>query len=45
MKFLIFPMSFYALKWRPTCYKMAPDESQNVPQCFLRKWFAGYLYL
>jgi len=35
MKFHIFPMSIFAMKWRPTCYEMALDKLQNGVQC----WF------
>jgi len=30
MKFHILPMSFFAMKWHPTCYKMTPDNSDSV---------------
>jgi len=45
---------FYAMKWRPTCYKMEPDKLENGTQ-HVMKWrqisfvstslSAGYLYL
>ena len=28
---------FYAIKWRPTCYKMAPDKSEDGAQLAI-KW-------
>ena len=28
---------FYAMKWRPTCYKMAPDKLENGAQHAM-KW-------
>jgi len=28
---------FYVMKWRPTCYKMAPDELENGAQHAI-KW-------
>jgi len=31
MKFHIFSITFYAMKWPPTCYKMAPDKVEMVP--------------
>jgi len=32
MKFHILPMYFFAMKWRPTWYKMVPDKLENGAQ-------------
>jgi len=29
---------FYAMKWRPTCYKIAPDKLENGPQYCCNKF-------
>jgi len=40
-----FPMSFFPMKWWPTCYKMVAYKLQNgFQQCF-SNFIAGYLYL
>jgi len=37
MKFHIFVLYFCPMKWRPTCYKIAPDNFENGPQHAI-KW-------
>ena len=35
MKFHVFLRHFFAMKWRPTCYKMAPDKLENcAEECY-----------
>jgi len=43
--FTYFLRHFFALKWRPTCYEMAPDKLENGPNVVLTSLTAGYLYL
>ena len=41
----LFPMSFFAMKWCPTGYKMAPDKLQNGTYYCFSKLTAGYSYV
>jgi len=46
MKFHIFSIAFFdAMKWRPTCYKMAPDKLENCAQCCFKKFDCKCFYL
>jgi len=31
-------LSFFAMKWRPTCHKMTPDKLENGAQCCFSKF-------
>ena len=33
-----FSVTFYAMEWHPTCYKMAPDKLENCAQCCFSKF-------
>jgi len=43
--FTFFQRHFFALKWHPTCYEMAPDKLKNGPNVVLTSSTAGYSYL
>jgi len=36
--FTFFYDIFYTMKWRPTCYKMAPSKLENGAQCCFNKF-------
>jgi len=44
-KFHIFSTTFFAVKWRPTCYKMAADKLESGAQCCFTRLIKGCLYL
>ena len=43
--FLLWNGAQHAIKWYPTCYKMAADKLESGAQCCFTRLIKGYLYL